>query len=788
MVSVLDRKIFRDLRHLRGQMAAVAVIVACGVATVVTLRTAYDSLRISQGLYYRANRFADVFAPLSRAPEALARRITTLPGVRGVQTRVVEHVNLSVPGLAEPAIGRLVSVPDRGRPLLNDLHLRAGRYVEPGRRDEVIVSEAFATANRLRVGDTLGAVLDGRWQTLRIVGIGLSPEYVYQLGPGWLFPDDRRFGVLWMGRESLAAAFDFVDAFNDVTLSLAPGADEREVIARLDRLLARYGGLGAYGRADQVSNRFLSDEFDQLRVSGTITPAIFLGVAAFLLNIVLARLVATQRQQIGVLKAFGCGDVTVGWHYAKLVLVVVAVGAAGGIGFGLWLGGKLTALYGDFYRFPALRFAVGPVPIALAVGVTFGAALLGTVRAVRRAATLPPAEAMRHEPPPRFREGPLERAGLHRLLSPVGRMVLRNIERRPGRSLLTAVAIGFAFAIVIVGRYSFDAIQQMADFEFNARERQDATITFARARPARVRYEIAHLPGVLQSEVFRAVSARLVRGHRFRRAVIQGLEPGGELRRIVDWHLRPIPLPDNGLVLTDKLAEILHVKPGDAVRVEILEGARPVREVLVAAVVEEPLGTSAYMEATALHRLLGEGQTVSGAFLAVDPSEAPTLYAALRRIPAVGGVTIREASLQSFHETLARSHGISTMFLVGFASLIAFGMVYNAARIALSERARELASTRVLGFTRGETSRMLLEEQGALLLLATPVGFALGCGGAALLSLAFNTELYRVPLVIRSGTYLYATVVVGAAAIVSALMVRRRIDRLDLVAVLKAGD
>lgn len=788
MVSVLDRKLLRDLWHLRGQMTAVAIIVACGVATVVTLRATYDSLRLSQTMYYRDYRFADVFASLSRAPEALARHVALIPGVSTVQTRVVAHVALAVPGLAEPAVGRLVSIPERGRPLLNDLHLRAGRWVEAGRRDEVISSEAFADANHLRVGDTLGAVINGRWQTLRVVGIALSPEYVYQLAPGWLFPDDRRFGVLWVGRDGLAGAFDLRGAFNNLTLALAPGADARDVIALLDPMLGAYGGLGAYSRDDQISNRFITDELAQLRVSGTITPAIFLGVAAFLLNVVLARLVTTQRQQVGVLKAFGCGNLAVGGHYVKLVLVVLLAGCVAGIASGLWLGAKLTALYGDFYHFPVLRFAVRPGAVALATGVTFVAALLGTLSAVRRAVVLPPAEAMRPEPPPRFRQGPLERLGFHRLLSPVARIALRNLERRPGRALLTALGIGLGFAVIIVGRYSLDAIRQMADFEFNVRERQDASVVFSNPRPERVRYDLARLPGVLRAEPFRMVSVRLRSGHRARRTAIEGLEPNGELRRVMDWRGRPVPLSPDGLLLTAKLAEILHVGPGDIVRVEVQEGARRAGALPVAGLVDEPLGTAAYMDAAALHRFLREDRTVSGAYLAVDPFDAPALYAALKRIPAVAGVTVREAALQSFEDTLARSHNVSTMFLIGFASLIAFGMVYNAARIALSERARELASTRVLGFTRAETSRMLLGEQGTLLLLALPLGFLLGYGGAALLTLAFDTELYRLPFVMKAGTFVYATVVVGLAATISALAVRRRIDRLDLVAVLKTGD
>jgi putative ABC transport system permease protein len=788
MVSALDRKLLRDLWHLRGQLAAVAVIVACGVATVVALRTAYDSLRLSQTLYYRDYRFADAFFSLSRAPESVGRRIAAVPGVAVVETRVVEQVALSVPGLAEPAIGRLVSIPNDARPSLNDLYLRAGRSVRADGRDEAVVSEAFAVANHLEPGDTLEAVLNGRWRTLHVVGIALSPEYVYQLGPGWLFPDDRRFGVLWMARKGLAAAYDLTDCFDDVTLSFAPKASGAEVITRVDRILAPYGGLGGVGRGEQISNRYLSDEFDQLRVSGTVTPAIFLGVAAFLLNIVLARLVATQRQQIGVLKAFGYTDARLGWHYAKLAAAILVVGVLGGIAFGLWLGGQMTALYALYYRFPALRTAVGPVPILLGVAVTTVAAVLGAIQAARRATRLAPAEAMRPEAPPHFRPGPLERLGVHSLLAPIGRMVARNLERRPGRTLLTAVSIGFAFAIIIVGRFSLDAVNRMADFEFDQRERQDVTVTFATPRSASVRFALAHLPGVRRAEPFRAVAARVVAGHRTRRLALEGLEPDGDLRRVVDWELTTVPLPPDGLILTDKLAELLRVAPGDDVRVEVLEGARPVRTVRVRGLVHEPVGVSAYMSMAALNRLLGEGGTTSGAFLAVDQRSTAALYRTLRRSPAVGGVTVRAAARQSFEDTLARSSSVETMFLVGFAVLIAFGMVYNAARIALSERARELASARVLGFTPGETARMLLEEQGMVLASAVPLGFALGYAGAALLSRALETDLYRVPLVVSPVTYLFAAVAVGAAAAVSAWVVRRRIDHLDLVAVLKTGD
>lgn len=787
-MHALTRKLIRDLVHLRGQVIAISLVVACGVAVFVTTRTAYDSLLISQATYYADYRFADVFASLKRAPDALVARIAAIPGVASVRTRVVFDVVLDVPGLTEPATGRLVSIPERRVPVLNDLYLRRGRYVEPGRRDEVVVSEAFASANHLEVGDTLGAVLNGRWERLRIVGIVLSPEYVYEIRGTDIFPDNRRFGVLWMSRDAMGPAFNMDGAFNDVVLALAPDANAAEVIARLDRLLDRYGGLGAYGRRDQLSHRFLSDEIAQSRIFGAVLPAIFLGVAAFLLNIVLSRVVSLQRDQIAVLKAFGYTNLTVGLHYGAFALVAVLIGAVAGTGLGLWLGALINRMYVNFYRFPVLRYEVGPTAIGLAVGVAAVAALVGAWSSVRRAVALPPAEAMRPEPPTRFRSGWLERSGLQRWLSPPARMILRNVTRRPARAALSVLGMAFAVAILVLGRYFVDAIRYIADVQFRIVQRDDVTVTFHDPLPARTRHAIQQLPGVLAAEPFRTVAARVRFGHRTRRTGLIGLVPNGRLHRLIDTQLHPLDVPAEGVLLTRKLAEILAVSPGDMLTVEVLEGERPVRSVPVAGVVDELVGLSAYMDIRALHRLMREGGSVSGAFLAVDARVGPRLYSELKQMPAVGGVAIRTVALQSFEDTLAKSMGIFTTVLVVFACVIAVAMVYNAARIALSERGRELASLRVLGFTRGEVAVLLLGEQALLTLLAIPLGWLIGYEICALLAQQYQWELFRLPLVVRSDNYAFAFLIVILAALLSGLVVRRRLDRLDLVEVLKTRE
>jgi putative ABC transport system permease protein len=787
-LSTLDRKLFRDLWHTRGQLITVALIVASGIATYVTMRGAYESVQQAQQAEYVRYHFADIFSRLKRAPNNLGAQINAIPGVSAVETRVVVEVNLDIPGLDEPAVGRLVSIPEREQPTLNSLFLRRGRYLEPGRQGEVLISEAFASANQLEVGDSIGAVIHGRWERLRIVGIALSPEYVYEIRGAEVFPDNKRFGVLWMSREELGPLFNMKGGFNDLTLTLAPGASEAAVIHNLDRLLQPYGGLGAYGREDQISHRFLTDEIAQDRITGFFVPSIFLAIAAFLVHVVLSRLVSTQRNPIGLLKAFGYSDAAVAIHYLKFAVVAVLLGAVAGAPVGIWLGRGLSHIYQNFFRFPDQTFVAGPKLIFWAIVISSAAACLGALSSLRNVMALPPAEAMRPESPPQFREGIAERLGFAKLLSISTRMILRNLERRPWKAALTVLAMSFAVAILIVGFYFFDAIDYLVQVQFRTAQRDDVTISLAEPQGEQARYDIRHLTGVLRSEPFRLVPARIRFAHRSKRIGIQGFEYDPDLRRVVAQNFTVAPVPPEGVLLTSKLGEILGVRPGDVVTLEILEGARPVQQLPVTATVDEMIGLSAYMEISALNRLMGEGRSISGAYLSVDSAKLPALYSQLKRTPAVAGVAVRQSMLESFYRTIAQSLRISTTALNFFACLIAVGMVYNGARVALSERGHELASLRVLGFNQREIGFMLLGEQGMLGLASLPLGFLIGYGLCALLTTAMQTELYRMPLVVNPKTFALSVAIVGLASIGTGTLLYRRLSHLDLVAVLKTRE
>ena len=638
---------------MKGQALAIALVIASGIATFVMSLSTLDSLRLTQSTYYRDYRFADVFVALKRAPESLKDRIADIHGVEKVDTRVIAAVTIDIDGFPDPVTGQLISIPDVGEPLLNSLYLRQGRLIEPGRDNEVVVSDAFAEAHGFSPGDKLHATINGKRKALIIVGVALTPEYILQIRPGSMFPDFERYGILWMGRTPLATAYDMEGAFNDVALTLTAEAKTEDVIDRLDDLLKPYGGLGAYARKDQLSHRYLSEEFRQLEQMATIFPIIFLAVAAFLLNVVVSRLINTQREEIAILKAFGYSNLAIGVHYLKLVLIIVLVGGIGGLLLGIRFGQGLSNMYMDFYRFPFIAYKLRIHIVVAAAIVSSAAAIAGTLFSLRRAALLPPAEAMRPEPPVSYRETIVERMGLKRLFFQPTRMIIRHIERRPVKALLTVTGIALSCSIMMIGSFFGDAVDHMIKVQFGIAQREDISVTFVEPTSKKALYELQSLRGVQYGESFRAVPVRLRFQHRDYRTAIQGIESGGDLQRILDSDFKPIDLPPSGVVLTDYLGKILGVRPGDRLTVEVLEGSRPTLEMPVAAFVSQYIGVSAYMELNALNRIMGEGNAVSGAFLSIDSNYKREIYDTIKEMPRVAGTVARMDAIKKF----LRDHG-----------------------------------------------------------------------------------------------------------------------------------
>ncbi len=788
-MQALNHKLLRDLWRIKGQAFAISMVIGVGITTLNAYLGAFAAMNDARDKYYEHQRFAHVFASLKRAPLSLAGRIADIPGVAEAQTRVVVDVTLDVEDMEEPATGRLVSIPNRPRRTLNDVTIIEGRYIDASRPDEVIISESFASGHDMHPGATVRAILNGRSRVLEVVGVARSPEYIYTIRPGELIPDDKRFGVLWMERRALAAAFNMEGGFNDVALLLMPGANTDEVIQDLDSLLEPYGGWGAIPRDLQLSHWSIDNELKGLEGFGKAVPTIFMAVAVFLLNVVLRRTVVVQREQIATLKALGYSNWKIGLHYVQWAAVIGVIGTAIGIFFGSLFGGLMMDMYNQFFRLPGLEFRLRPDVATGAVLAALAAAVLGARSAVMQAIRLQPAAAMRPAPPASYRQSLVERIGLKRFFSQPARIVFRNIERQPGRSIVTIGGVAASLAILIVGLFPIDSVDLLMRTQFWFVQRQDVTITFVEPVSAGGIHEMRRLPGVIAAEPVRDVPVRVYSRHRSRQLSLKGVPAEPALMRVVDVEsLAPVTLPPDGLVISTKLAEVLDVGPGDTLRVETLIGRRTVKDIEVMRTVNEYMGMSAYMEINAVRRLVGEGGTFSSGHLLVDSDAFPDLFRAVKETPVIAGSTLKLAAWESFQKTFAENINISIFFNTLFASVIAFGVVYNAARVSLAERSRELASLRVMGFTRVEISRILLGELGLLTLLAIPLGVAGGYILSMVVVQLFSTELYVLPFAAGPEVYVASILAIVFASVVSGLIVRQKLDHLDLLEVLKAKE
>ena len=786
-MKALDRKMLRDLRRIWAQTLAIALVLGCGIMVLVGAQATQRTLELTKAAYYERHRFADVFAGVTRAPVAVTDAAAQIDGVAQAEGRIGFNAVLDIDGMAEPATAQVLSLPPGGA-TLNVPVLRAGRLPQPDRPHEVAINEPFGESHGLVPGSRFRGVFNGQLRELEVTGWVLSPEFIYTMAPGAIMPDDRRFGLIWMNEAAAASAMDMAGAVNQISLRLTRDADERAVIAALDALLDAYGGSGAYGRDRQPSHGFLDGELQQLAVMAAFMPPIFLIVAAFLVNMVLGRLIALERTQIGLMKAVGYGRGQIAGHYLKLALLIGVIGIAAGWAFGWWMADALIGIYGDFFRFPFIirDFGGGALVISGVLGLaTVG---LGGLRAVWSSLKLPPAEAMQPPAPPSFGRGGIDRLLTGIRLRQTTMMIFRSIIRWPARAAITLFGVSASVAVLVMSYFMFDSIDMLVDSVFQQANRQQMTITLASAQNEGAVRDAYALPGVRMAEGAYAMPVRLSNGHRERLSALQGHYEGAQLARLVDDEGRVVALPADGVVLPDMLARALDIGAGDRLRIEMLAPPREVLELPVAAVIQQGMGQEVHIAAPALFAAMRTAPQVNMIHLMVEADRIDDLNAAIKETPAVASLAdwadVRRQFDATLSETLLTAVAIYT--LVGV--LIAIGVVYNAARIQLSERSYELASLRVLGFSRGEVSFVLVGEMMLLTLLAIPFGWVAGYWLAVGLAGAMSTDLIQIPFHITRRTFALAALAVFVAALGSVLLVRRRLDRVDLAMALKARE
>jgi putative ABC transport system permease protein len=787
-VTALNLKLARDLWRLRGQALAIALVLAAATATFIMSMGLHRSLTQTRDAYYARNQFADLFSGMVRAPRAVVARIAAVPGVARAEGGIQSYATLDMPGTAAPVRALFNALDDRGQNRLNQVTLRLGRMPQPGQQGEVVADEAFAKANGLAPGSRITALIHGRRLSLLVVGIGMAPNFVYAMAPGDLLPDEKRFGVFWMGRRGLEAATDRQEAINSLSVTLERGANAADVIRAIDAVLAPYGGTGAYGREDHLSHAFIDNELQQLDAITQVIPPVFLVVAVFLVTIVMGRMIRTERGQIGLLKAFGYSDWAVAAHYLKFAAVIALLATLMGAAAGIWMGREMARLYSEYYHFPFLDYIVSP-PLILAAGaLSLVTAGLGAAFGVRSAVQLSPAVAMSPPPPPIYRAGAVEQLGRRLGFSAIGHMIVRHIARWPGRSAITVLGVAMAGGLLFSTLQFIDSSRTMIDSYFFRAQRQDLTVTFVEPRGADVLFALAQLPGVLRVEPARGLAVRLVNGTRVERTAIEATRTDTALSLRIDSQGRAIDLPEHGLLLSRQLADKLGVRAGQRIEVQLLGGRRTVSSLPVVSIVDEYIGKRAYAAETTLAALARDNAPVGAALLRIDPAQRGAILARLKAMPQVLGVNEKAASLRQFEKMIDDNILTMIIFYVGFASAIVVGVVYNSARIIHSERAHELATLRVLGYYRGEVALVLLGELALLVVLATPFACLIGYGLAQLMTAMFSSDLFRLPFAPDRSSYGWSIIIVLLAAAATAGTVALRVQRLDMVRVLKARE
>lgn len=787
-MSPLNAKLGRDLWHMKGQALAIALVIATGVMMLVMMTGLVNSLSETKRAYYERYRLADVYAPVVRAPDRLMEHIAALPGVASTQARVTGTALVNLPGLAVPIQARALSLPDRGETALNAIYLTDGRRLNRDRADEILLLESFAKAHDLRPGDALQATMNGARRTFDIVGLAQSPEFLYVTAPGELVPDDARFGVIWMSRSALSAAYGMSGAFNEAIVGLERGASQPAIFAAIDRVLDPYGGLGAYGLADLLSDQFVTQEIAGLEAAATSVPPLFLAVAAFLLYIVIGRMVQSEREEIGLMKAFGYTNIEVGAHYLKLVLVIALGGAVLGSLFGILAGRALVGVYLVYFKFPFLVFQLDPASFVIGFAVSVLAASAGGALVLRHVFALTPAAAMRPPAPADYSRTGRIGAAFNRYLDQPSRMVLRRLTRQPGRMLgaVAGLACGMGLSVAMIS--IFASFERTVDLTFTVVDRSDVTVSFTHAVSDKTLFELARMDGVLSVEPTRSVPAILRSGRLSHRGALTGMAEAPRLYRALDADQSAIALRGEGIVLSRALSEKLDLRPGQMLSVEVRTGAQPVLSLPVVQIADPLLGAPAYLPLDVLNRVLGEPGRVSGAYLSIDSAKADAIYARLKDMPTVAGVSLKAQARDAFQRMMNEGAGATRYVMAALAFIITFGIVYNSARIAQAERARDLASLRVLGFTKGEAAFVLLGELAVVTLAALPLGAALGYGLSILIAQAYSTEIYQIPALFDPPSYGSAVLVVVGAALASGWAVKRDLDRTNLVATLKTRE
>ena len=789
-MTTLDRKLLRDIGRVKGMLAAVISIIAVGAGCLVGMLSTSDNLRIARDSYYSHCRMADFWIDLKKIPTSDLAEIAGRGGVSEVMGRIEFPVVVDIEGVNEPICGKVISLPEESGSTINGIVMRRGSYFTPERRDEVIVSEKFAAARGLAPGGFLTLVLNGRKQSLFVVGTAISSEFMYLTPPNATVPEPARYGVFWIKREYAEDVFGFHGACNSVVGMLSPEAkqDPRAALDAVERRFAPYGVMMKTPLKDQFSNLNLCSELSSLAMQAMTLPLVFLGVAALVLNVVMLRMAEQQRTIIGTLKALGVRNSAIFAHFLKFGLFVGLAGGVIGCGLGWMISWGMTSMYAEFYTFPCLENHAYASTMLFAVLVAVFFAAMGTLHGVDAILRLSPAESMRPSPPSSGGGVTLERIGwLWRRLGFRWQMVLRGLLRQRGRTAVGVLSAALGSGMVLMSLGLVDSLNYMIRLQFDKVMLADYNISLRDEVGLDAVGEAARMPGVERLEATLDMPCEFRHGNRRKISALTGIAEGAALTVPTDPDGKAVKVPSSGLLMSKRLAEILDIREGGLVEITPLKGERRPVYAEVAGVVDSVFGLPVYTEYRHLCRILGQEAPVSSIQVRSfrSPDDLRGFFKEMKKSPELASVVISEWQKWHLQNDLIAKLKLMTFVMIAFAAVIFFGSILNAALISISERRREISTFRVLGYHSLEVGQLFVRETMLVNLLGTAVGLPIGLQMLSALCGLFGNEMFSVPCQVEPLTWLYSLLLSVAFVLAANVIIQRIIDKLDWPEALK---
>lgn len=779
--GILLKNLWREILSFKAQVFSIGIVVGIGIGVYFGFSTTYESLLESRDRFYQSAKLPDLFTRVSKAPNYLLSQIRGIEGTEQVEGRIEQDALISLPKMTEPGVGHFISIP-AGQPELSQLFLVKGRLPNP---NEILVSEGFFNAQTLKLGDSLFATLNGKQKEFSISGVAVSPEHIIAIQPGSPMPDDLHFAVIWIHQSVLESTLDMRASFNSLALTVKPNSSIERIKTEIDDLLSRYGGTNTYSRDKQISAVYVREELKQLSVQAQSIPIIFFLVAAFILNIVISRLVRTQRTQIATLKAVGHRNITISQYYFTLSFLIVLIGALFGILLGVWIGKNMVELYGYYYHFPILVYKFSFSRLFISILFGFGTAFIGTYSSLKKVFRLQPAEAMRPPAPISYANSWLENRGIFQFLKPQMRMVIRGIATSPFRSIMVGLGVSFSIVLLVLGLFWGDSLETLLMGQYGFRQKETGRIQLTREMQNSVVYQIARLPGVIEAEGYRTVPVEIKFNNERETSSIIGYPPNFKLSEVMDEDFNPIPLPTSGLHIGELLANKLGVQIGDQLDLEVLSSKKPKFTLTVRQIIPSFFENNILTSRKELAQIMQTDDLVNQVLFR-SFGDSTELYTKLKEIPTVLSVTYKDSAMKVFYDTSAKFLLVFAFIFSLFAGAIAFGISYNNLRVTLSERDWEVSTLMILGFKNSEVFKILISEVFTLVIGFIPLGWVMGYYNAKWLLLKLSMEEFPIPFHVSQFTYFLSAIIVVGATGISFLLIFLRLKKLDLVATLKS--